>query len=1030
MNFSAPFIHRPIATVLLAIGLALSGTIAFNVLPVSSLPEVDFPTVSVQAALPGASAKTMATLIATPLERQLGEIAGVTQMTSSSSLGNTRIILQFDLSRDINGAARDVQAAINAASSNLPSNLPSLPTYRKVNPADAPIMILALTSKVYDRGQLYDAASTILQQKISQIDGIGQVIVGGSSLPSVRVELNPTALLHYNIGLTDVSQTLSAANKNLPKGQIIDGDTISEIITNDQLFKAADYDPLIIKYIDNSPIRIRDVANVVDSVQDVRNAGLANGEPAVLLILFKQPGANVINTIDKIYQMLPLLKASVPSAIDVTVMMDRAATIRTSLYDVEATLCIAMLLVILVTYLFLGSVRAMLVPAVAVPLSLLGTFSVMQLLGYTLDNLSLTALTIATGFVVDDAVVVLENISRHLEKGLRPLQAALIGAKEVGFTVVSMSISLVGVFIPILFMGGIVGRLFREFSITLAIAILVSLVVSLTVTPMMCSKILSIQSHKEKNHLRFLHYLRAKYEKSLLWTLHNPHLILGLTIATLILTIALFVVVPKGFFPQQDTGRIMGSLQSEQNISFQALEKILTQYITIIEKDPAVQNVVGFVGGSNVNSGSLFIMLKPLAERKISADEVINRLRGKLAKVVGSSLYLQAAQDITIGGRQGNAQYQYTVYSDHVEDLNTWSKRIQEKLSKVPGIADLSSDVRDQGLQVFVNMDRDTAARFGITPEQIDQTLYAAFGQSQVSTLFTAMNQYPVVMEVAPRYWQHPDTLNSIYVTASSGQQVPLSAITSFSSSSTLLQINHQGLAPSATFSFNLLPNTSLGDVVTNVNAAIAEMSLPRSMRGNFQGTAQAFQASLSNQVYLILAALLAIYIVLGILYESLVHPITILSTLPSAGVGALVALLLTSTDLSIMALIGMLLLIGIVKKNAIMMVDFALQLERTENKPSVIAIFEAAVLRFRPIMMTTMAALLGALPLVIGFGLGAELRQPLGIAIVGGLLLSQILTLYSTPVVYLTLEKCGVWWQAQWSKISKFYRLQWSNNG
>ena len=917
MSMTSLFIHRPIATTLLALGLAIAGVVAFNLLPISALPQVDFPTISVMASFPGSSPENMATSIASPLERQLGRIAGITQMTSSSTLGVTRINLQFDLSRDIDGAARDVQSAINAARSQLPANLPSNPTYRKINPADSPIMVLALTSDKFTPGQMYDVASSILQQKLSQVGGVGQVNVSGGSLPAVRVELNPTALSSYGISLPQVAATIAAANINLPKGQIAVDSTTSEIMINDQLFKAHQYAPLIITYVNNSPVRISDVGEVNESVQDVRNAGLANGKPAVLLVIFKQPGANVIATVDQVKAELPRLRASIPAAITLEVMLDRTKTIRASLHDVEKTLLIAMILVIFVTYLFLGSIRAMLIPGVAVPLSLLGTFAVMKICGYSLDNLSLMALTISTGFVVDDAVVVLENISRHLEMGETPMQAALKGAKEVSFTVISMSISLIAVFIPILLMGGLVGRLFREFAVTLSVAILISMFVSLTVTPMMCSRMLRAREEKKSNVFAdFIERLRQHYKNSLNWSLHHPRLMLFLTLLTLIFNILLFIIVPKGFFPQQDTGQLNGSIQADQNSSFQAIHKKLNQFVSIVRQDPAVENVIGFVGGNNNTApGSLFVTLKSLHERGISADKVVNRLRAKLAKVTGAALYMQASQDISVGGRQANAQFQYTLSDDNLHELNKWASLVTEKLSSLPGIADMNSDQRNHGLQVYINIDRDTASRFGISAQQIDSTLYHAFGQSLVSTMYTAMNQYFVVMEVAPKYWQRPETLNEIFVVSPAGAAVPLSAFASFTPSSTLLSVNHQGQAPSATLSFNLLPGIALDKAVNEVLETVDTMHLPPTIRGAFQGTAQVFQSSLANEPYLILAALLAVYIVLGMLYESLIHPVTILSTLPSAGVGALLALLLSHTDLSIIALIGIILLIGIVKK-------------------------------------------------------------------------------------------------------------------
>lgn len=1023
MSLSSLFIQRPIGTSLLAIGLALAGIVAFNLLPIAPLPQVEFPTISVTAALPGASPENMATSVAAPLERQLGRIAGITQITSSSILGVSQIILQFDLSRNIDGAARDVQAAINAAAGQLPPNLPNDPVYRKINPAEAPIMVMSLTSEQYNVGEIYDVASSILQQKLSQISGVGQVIVGGSSLPAVRVELNPTVLNSYGISLPEVANTIATANVNQAKGQVTVGEKVtSEIITNDQMVKAAQYRPIIITYRNNNPVRISDVGEVHDSVQDVRNSGIANGKPAVLVVIFKQPGANVISTADEIKATLPQLKASIPAAIDMSVMLDRTKTIRVSLHDVEITLVIAMILVILVTYLFLGNFRAMLIPGVTVPLSLLGTFAIMKLVGYSLDNLSLMALTISTGFVVDDAVVVLENIARHLEMGVNRVQAALEGAKEVNFTVISMSLSLIAVFIPILLMGGLVGRLFKEFAVTLSIAILISMMVSLTVTPMMCSRILN-PSEKKKGHFftRFIEKLRHHYEKSLAWSLRHTKFMLLVALLTLLFNVYLYVVISKGFFPQQDIGQLAGTLQTDQNLSFQATNKKFHEFVGIILSDPAVENIVGFIGGNTrTTPGSLFITLKPPSQRKISADQVINRLRPKLATVTGAYLYLQASQELMVGGRQTNAQFQYTLTGNNLQELSEWAPIITEKLSRVPGIADLSNDQRDHGLQVFVNVDRDTASRFGITAEAIDSTLYNAFGQSLVSTIYTAMNQYYVVMEVAPKYWQRPETLDEIYVISPSGQKVPLSVFANFTPGATLLSVNHQGQAPSVTWSFNLLPGTPLDKTVNNILSTIAQMGLPPTIQGAFQGTAQAFQDSLANQPYLILAALLSVYIVLGMLYESLIHPVTILSTLPSAGVGALLALMLCGFDLSIIALIGIILLIGIVKKNAIMMIDFALHAERTQQKTPSQAIYEAALMRFRPIMMTTMAAMFGALPLVFGLGLGSELRRPLGITIVGGLIGSQLLTLYTTPVIYLVMENVTIRFHRFWARRKK----------
>ena len=1020
MNVSAPFIERPIATTLLTIALALVGILAFRLLPVASLPQVEYPTISVSASLPGASPETMATSVAAPLERQFGRIAGVTEMTSTSTLGSTSITLQFDLDRDIDGAARDVQGAINAARGYLPSALPSNPIYRKVNPSDAPILILALTSETYSRGQMYDVASSILQQKISQVEGIGQVTVGGGSLPAIRVELNPTALNQYGIGLEDVRRVLSSTNVNRPKGQMADATRTWEVRTNDQLHKAEEYGPLIISYRGGRAVHLSDVATIDESVEDIRTTGLANGKPAVLVILFRQPNANIIETVDRVYELLPQLEASIPGAISLSVVLDRTPMIRASLHDVERTLLISVVLVILVVFAFLRSVRATLIPSVAVPVSLIGTFGVMYLFGYSLDNVSLMALTVATGFVVDDAIVVLENITRYREQGVPPLQAALRGAREVAFTVVSMSLSLIAVFIPILLMGGMIGRLFREFAVALSVAIVISLVISLTTTPMMCAVFL--RSDHTRRHGRvyrasewIFNGALFHYERSLSWALAHPRFMLALTLSTIAISVYLFVVIPKGFFPQQDSGRLSGNIQAAQDISFQAMRQKLTEVVDIIKSDPAVDNVIGFSGGggsssSTTNTGRMFIGLKPLDERKLSADQVIGRLRGKLSKVPGAPTYLQATQDLRIGGRSSSAQYQYTLQGEDLAELNRWAPRVDQKLRAVRELVDVNSDQQDKGVQSSVVFDRSTASRLGITPQLIDDTLYDAFGQRQVSIMYTPLNQYHVVMSVAQQYWQHPGTLHDIYVRSTHGTQVPLSAVAHYETTSAALAVNHQGQFPGVTFSFNLAPDVALGDAVRGIETAMQEIGLPSDIRGRLQGTAKAFQESLSNQPLLILAALVTVYIVLGILYESYIHPITILSTLPSAGVGALLALLLFKIELSTIALIGIFLLIGIVKKNAIMMIDFALQAERHEAKNSADAIYEACVLRFRPIMMTTMAALLGALPLALGTGVGSELRRPLGIAIVGGLLVSQLLTLYTTPVVYLYLDRLRLW--------------------
>jgi multidrug efflux pump len=956
----------------------------------------------------------MASSVATPLERQFGRIAGVTEMTSSSALGSTSITLQFDLDRDIDAAARDVQAAINAARGNLPSNLPNNPSYRKVNPADSPIFMLALTSPVLTRGQMYDAASTIMAQKLAQVSGVGQVTVGGSSLPSVRVELNPTALNKYGIGLEQVRTALSSANANTPKGHFSDGLRMWEVGAGDQIFQASDYEPLVVAYRNGSAVRISDIGRADDSVEDLRNSGYANGKQCVLVIIFRQPGANIIDTVDRIREVLPQIQSSIPHSIDVKVAMDQTVTIRASVHDTEKTLIISVLLVILVVFVFLRNLRTTFIPSVVVPVSLVGTFGVMYLLGYSLDNLSLMALTISTGFVVDDAIVVIENITRYLEKGMPPLEAALKGAQEVGSTVFTISVSLIAVFIPLLLMGGIVGRLFREFAVTLSIAITVSMVVSLTATPMMCAYLLNNdQSHGRmyRTSERAFDWVVNLYGSTLSVALRFRAVTLLVLLATIGLNAYLFIRVPKGFFPQQDNGRIQGSITADQDTSFQAMDKIMLPMVKIVADDPAVDTVAGFTGGSTYNTARMFVSLKPLDQRKISADLIIARLRPKLAKVPGATLYLQAAQDLRVGGRQSNAQYQFTMRGDNLDDLNRFAPRMVEQLKTIPIISDVSSDQQNRGLQAMIRYDRGTAARFGITPQLIDDTLYDAFGQRQVSTMYNTLNQYHVVMEASPEFWQNPLFLRQIYVSAPSGQQVPLSAFASFAPDTAPLTVTHQGLFPAVTISFNLKPGVALGDAVNATTAVAAKIGLPPTIQTEFAGTAQAYQSSLSSEPILIAAALVAVYLILAILYESCIHPITIISSLPAASVGALLALQFTHTDLSIIAIIGIILLIGIVKKNAIMMIDFALAAARDEGKNSYDSIVEACMLRFRPILMTTMAALLGALPLALGTGTGSELRRPLGITIIGGLIMSQLLTLYSTPVVYLYFDDLQHWW-------------------
>jgi len=1096
MHLSAPFIKRPVATSLLSLALLLAGSVAYSLLPVASLPNVDFPVIGIGAGLPGASPETMASSVATPLERQLGRIAGVNQMTSTSTLGAASVVLQFDINRNIDAAARDVQAAINAARSQLPAYLPQNPSYRKANPAESPILILTLTSDVVPKPQIYDMADSILAQKISQIEGVGQVFVGGSSSPAVRVELNPMQLGANGIGLEAVRTALANANTNRPKGSFQDADHRWQIGDNDQIFKAGDYEPIIAGYNPRTgaPVRISDLGTIVDSVADIHTAGVSGINPdkgppghlkdAILIVVFKIPGANVISTVDNVMAEMPRLQASIPPTIKIDVALDRTTTIRASVHDVEISLMISVLLVVLVVFLFLREVWATIIPSIAVPLSLVGTFGVMYLLGYTIDNLSLMALTIATGFVVDDAIVVIENITRYLEDGMTPFDAAMKGSREIGFTVLSMSTSLIAVFIPILLMGGIVGKLFREFAVTLSVAIAVSLLVSLTCTPMLCAKFLKQRDESRYGPIyRFsegafqrLHY---EYNAALRWVLRHQTLILCVAIGTAFLNVFLFMIVPKGFFPQQDTGRLGGQTMAAQDISFPAMRDKQRQLAQMTLEDPAVRSVTAFAGGgrNSNNVGFMFVGLKPLDQRpgRVSADDVVNRLRQKLTSVPGATLFLQAFQDIQIGGRNSAAQYQYTLSDENLSELNSWAPQFEARVRNLPELRDVSTDQQDQGLAANLVIDRDTASRLGITAAAIDNVLYDAFGQREVSTMYTALNQYYVVMEVDPKYQFSPDALNGIYIKANNvvgattampgtvtaatpiapnaaiassaatvpavlsptaaiaaaspapvaalptsstgGAMVPLSAIAHFERQRTSLAVNHQGQYPAVTLTFNLAPNVALGDAVTALEKAQREMDMPSGIHATFQGTAQAFQDSLKNELWLILAALVAVYIVLGILYESLIHPLTILSTLPPAGVGAILALLLTGTDLSIIALIGIILLIGIVKKNAIMMIDFALQAEREQGLPPVEAIYQACLLRFRPIMMTTMAALFGGLPLAIGMGVGSELRKPLGITIVGGLIVSQMLTLFTTPVVYLFFDRL------QW-KFMKLRRI------
>jgi multidrug efflux pump len=1093
MNLPELCISRPVATTLLTIGITLAGAFAYTKLPVSPLPQVDIPTVSVSASLPGASPDTVASSVAAPLERYLGRIADVTEMTSSSSTGQTRITLQFDLNRDIDGAARDVQAAINAAQADLSTSLPTNPTYRKINPADAPILVLALTSETLSRGQLYDAASNVLQQRLSQLDGVGQVQISGAALPAVRVELNGQAMFRYGIGLEDVRAALASANANSPKGALEDGGRRFQVYTNDQASHAADYQPLVIAWRNGAAVRLTDIAEVSDSVQDLRNAGFSNGKPAILVVISRQPGANIIETVQRVEAELPRLEAALPKSISITVAADRSQTIRASLNDTKWTLALAVVLVTLVVFAALQNPRAAIIPAVVVPVSIIGTFGGMYLLGFSLNNLSLMALTIATGFVVDDAIVVLENITRYVEKGMSPGEAARTGAREIAFTVLSITVSLIAVFIPILLMGGIPGRLFREFAMTLTLAIVISLAISLTTTPMMCALLLKpLGADGRPPRRSLLDRALGGYRRSLGWALRHGWVIMVAWLVTIVLNVVLYVMIPKGFFPQEDSGQLYGGIVADQAISFQRMRGKLEELVHIVQEDPAVAASVGSTGSGSgggigqTNTGTVYVMLKPLAERKISADRVIARMRGKLSSVPGGRLFLQSAQDLRVGGRQSNTQYQFTLLGETSAELYEWAPKLLAALQKSPALADVNSDQQQKGLESDVTIDRATAARLGINPSEIDNTLYDAFGQRQVSTIYSTLNQYHVVMELAPRDWQSPATLSNVYIStvggsasataatnaigstfaahasarasggaaagsaaalasasaenaainaiANSGRgvtssgaavstalepMVPLAAIAHVGPGSTPLAVNHQGLFVATTISYNLPPGKALSDADAAIRQAIADIRMPATVRGTSAGTAQLFQQSFATLPLLFLTAFLAVYLVLGMLYESFLHPVTILSTLPPAGIGALIGLILFNTEFTLIAAIGVILLIGIVKKNAIMMIDFALQAERSQGLEPHEAITQACLLRFRPIMMTTLAAILGAVPLTLALGTGSELRQPLGISIVGGLILSQVLTLYSTPVIYLGLERARLWTQQGWRRLT-----------
>ncbi len=1010
MHISAPFIRRPVATALLSLAILMAGGVAFYFLPVAALPRVDFPTIYVRGGLPGASPETMASSVATPLERQFGRIAGITEMTSTSQLGTTGITLQFDLDRDINAASRDVQAAINAAAGQLPAGLPSLPIYRRINPADSPIMDMALFSDTIPRSHLYDLCDSILGQKLAQIDGVGQVSISGGAKPAVRVDLNPNALAHYGIGLEDVRTVLRTANANTPKGNVEDRGNRWALFATDQLLKPEQYVPLIVAYRNGAPVRLSDIAKVTEGIEDIRNSGYANGKPSVNISISRQPGANIIKTVDNIKAVLPELRLTIPPAATLDITSDRTITIRASVHDIEFTLMLTVALVVMVIFLFLRNAWATAIPSISVPLSIVGTFGVMYLLHYSIDNLSLMALAICTGFVVDDAIVVIENITRYLEAGDTPMEAAMKGSREIGFTVLSMSVSLIAVFIPILMMGGVVGRLFREFAVTLSVAIAVSLCVSLTTTPMMCAKFL--KSEHERAHGKLYRASERVFQRSLdtyasglRWVLRHQALMLVVTLATICFSAYLYIVIPKGFFPQQDTGRMSGSILGAQDLSFPSMQQKLKQYTDIVMSDSAVASMSANTGGGAENTGRMNVDLKPIGERKITVDQVIARLRRKLAVVPGATLFFRANQDITVGGRFSNSQYQYTLESENLPDLQLWSPRVEARLRQLPRLRDVNSDQQTRGLQATLVIDRDTASRLGIAPQAIDNTLYDAFGQRQVSTIYTQLNQYHVVMEVDAAFRDSTDAIQQLFVRSSNGTQVPLSAFTHFEMMTTSLAVNHQGQFPAVTISFNLGEGVALGDAVKDVEAAVLQLGVPSDIRPTFQGTAQAFQSSLASQPWLILAALITVYIVLGMLYESYIHPVTILSTLPSAGVGALLALLAFHIELTVIALIGIILLIGIVKKNAIMMIDFAVEAERSGKTPEE-SIFQACLLRFRPIMMTTMAALFGGLPLALAAGTGAELRRPLGISIVGGLMVSQVLTLYTTPVIYLYMDR------------------------